>query len=95
MTVGGKCGNPKPGFPLFPPPLEIAERFPHSHRPDSSFILTQGGQTPSEKCYLCRRAKVLPMSPAAPFPYQHSNVCVAPDQFFHDFFADLAGTAGH
>jgi hypothetical protein len=34
MTGRGKRGKPKGGFPLFPPPLEIAERFPHSHRPD-------------------------------------------------------------
>ena len=34
MTGRGKSGNPNPGFPLFPPPLEIAERFPHSHRLD-------------------------------------------------------------
>jgi hypothetical protein len=32
MTGGGKRGKPKTGFPLFPPPLEIAARFPHSHR---------------------------------------------------------------
>ena len=31
MTGGGKRGKPKAGFPLFPPPLEIATRFPHSH----------------------------------------------------------------
>lgn len=34
MTGCGKRGKPYPGFPLFPPPLEIAGRFPHSHRPD-------------------------------------------------------------
>src|SRR5665213_98710 len=34
MTVGGKPGNPKPGFPSFPPTLEIAPRFPHSHNLD-------------------------------------------------------------
>jgi len=33
MTGRGKRGKPKGGFPLFPPPLEIAARFPHSHRP--------------------------------------------------------------
>src|SRR5580700_8660642 len=36
MTVRGKPGKPKTGFPPFPPPLEIAARFPHSHRFDSS-----------------------------------------------------------
>jgi len=30
MTVRGKPGKPKARFPLFPPPLEIAVRFPHS-----------------------------------------------------------------
>ena len=34
MTGRGKRGKPNPGFPLFPPPLEIAARFPHSHRLD-------------------------------------------------------------
>jgi len=41
MTLGGKRGNPKAGFPLFPPSLEIAPRFPHSHRHDYGFILVQ------------------------------------------------------
>lgn len=36
MPGRGKRGKPTPGFPLFPPPLEIAARFPHSHRPDES-----------------------------------------------------------
>jgi DNA replication protein DnaC len=31
MPAGGKPGKPKAGFPLFPPSLEIAARFPHSH----------------------------------------------------------------
>ena len=34
MTGRGKRGKPKAGFPLFPPPLEIATRFPHSHSLD-------------------------------------------------------------
>ena len=34
MTGRGKRGKPNPGFPLFPPPLEITQRFPHSHRRD-------------------------------------------------------------
>ena len=39
MTVRGKPGKPKAGFPPFPPPLEIAARFPHSHRfDDCSYI---------------------------------------------------------
>jgi putative transposase len=38
MPAAGKPGNPTPGFPLFPPSLEIAARFPHSHiHHDSSY----------------------------------------------------------
>ena len=36
MPDDGKPGNPKAGFPLFPPSLEIAARFPHSHTHDDS-----------------------------------------------------------
>ena len=32
MTVRGNPAKPNSGFPMFPPPLEIALRFPHSHR---------------------------------------------------------------
>ena len=38
MTGRGKRGKPKTGFPPFPPPLEIAPRFPHSHRLDYEFL---------------------------------------------------------
>ena len=41
MTGRGKRGKPKGGFPLFPPPLEIAVRFPHSHRLDGDVPLTR------------------------------------------------------
>jgi hypothetical protein len=34
MTVRGKPGKPTAGFPPFPPPLEIALRFPHSNSSD-------------------------------------------------------------
>lgn len=34
MTDRGKRGQPNPGCPLFPPPLEITTRFPHFHRRD-------------------------------------------------------------
>ena len=54
MPDGGKPGNPNPGFPPFPPSLEIAARFPHSHTHDSSYN-HQGTQN--------RLLKVLPMSP--------------------------------
>jgi hypothetical protein len=37
MPGGGKPGKPKPGFPRFPPPLEIAARFPHFHRANDVF----------------------------------------------------------
>ena len=40
MTGHGKEGKPKAGFPSFPQPLEIASRFPHSHR-TAATILTQ------------------------------------------------------
>jgi hypothetical protein len=66
MTPGGKRGNPKTGFPFFPPGLEIAPRFPHSHRHDNGFILVQAIKHTPLNCHPCRRAKVLPMSPAAP-----------------------------
>jgi putative transposase len=36
MPAGGKPGNPTAGFPPFPPSLEIAVRFPHSHTHDDS-----------------------------------------------------------
>jgi hypothetical protein len=66
MTLGGKRGNPNTGFPLFPPSLEIAPRFPHSHRHDDGFILVQAINCTPLNCHPCCRAKVLPMSPAAP-----------------------------
>jgi hypothetical protein len=55
MTAGGKPGNPKAGFPPFPPSLEIAMRFPHSHRHASFSYNHQGIQNGLRK--------VLPMSP--------------------------------
>ena len=39
MTGRGKRGKPNTGFPLFPPPLEIAARFPHSHRLDDESLV--------------------------------------------------------
>ena len=41
MTGGGKRGKLQSGFPLFPPPLEIAARFPHSHRIDDEVPLAR------------------------------------------------------
>jgi hypothetical protein len=66
MTADGKRGNPKTGFPLFPPALEIAPRFPHFHRPDNGAILSEAINQAFDFCHPCRRAKLLPMSPAAP-----------------------------
>lgn len=36
MTGHGRGGKPKAGFPPRPQPLEIAARFPHSHRRDEA-----------------------------------------------------------
>jgi len=33
MPGHGRGGKPKAGFPPCPQPLELAARFPHSHRP--------------------------------------------------------------
>src|ERR1700677_2208370 len=63
MPVRGKRGNPKPGFPLFPPPLEIADDFHIPTGPTHPVYTHQRRPNTSEKCYPCRRAKVLPMSP--------------------------------
>ena len=41
MPDGGKRGKPKPGFPRFPPPLEIAPRFPHFHSPTTTILSLQ------------------------------------------------------
>lgn len=38
MPADGKPGNPKAGFLAFPPSLEIAARFPHSHTLDDFFL---------------------------------------------------------
>src|SRR5207248_858276 len=56
MAAGGKPGNPTTGFPPFPPSLEIATRFPHSHtRYDFAYNLP-GNSRPNLR-------KVLPMFP--------------------------------
>ena len=44
MPDRGKPGNPTPGFPPFPPSLEIAARFPHSHTHDDSLIINRETQ---------------------------------------------------
>jgi hypothetical protein len=46
MPGGEKGGKPNPGFPPFPPPLEIAPRFPHSHRPDDDYRSQKKGTQP-------------------------------------------------
>jgi len=45
MTARGKPGKPKAGFPSFPPPLEIASRFPHFHIFDDYYTLVQNQTT--------------------------------------------------
>jgi hypothetical protein len=54
MPARAKPGNPSPGFPTFPPSLEIAARFPHSHTHDDSSYNQSGTQN--------RPRKLLPMS---------------------------------
>jgi hypothetical protein len=49
-------GKPKTGFPRFPQPLEIAMRFPHSHRPATTIYLQN--PTPRKE----------PMQPVASLP---------------------------
>jgi hypothetical protein len=39
MPARGKPGKPEAGFPPFPPALEIASRFPHSHIFDEGYTL--------------------------------------------------------
>jgi len=57
MTLGGKRGNPKQDFPSSHPALEIAPRFPHSHRHDYGFILVQAINYTPLNCHPCCRAK--------------------------------------
>jgi hypothetical protein len=70
MTAGGKPGNPKTGFPPFPPSLEIAERFPHFHRLDDSLIIK-----PERKTLL---RKVLPMSSDRSVTYVPGRTAIYP-----------------
>ncbi len=60
MTRGGKREKPETGFPPFPPRLEIAARFPHSHRTTTAVCLYSKRQValratvthvPGLKCY--------------------------------------------
>jgi hypothetical protein len=60
MTVHGKPGKPTPGFPLFPPTLEIAARFPHSHRLDDLFLYIGEANTPSPKNQQLRVGQIKP-----------------------------------
>ena len=64
MTVDGKRGNPNGGFPLFPPPLEIATAIPtfpqarrsclYSPKATKHFPKTVT-HVAGLKCYLCPR----------------------------------------
>src|SRR6185437_5834112 len=60
MTVHGKPGKPTAGFPLFPPTLEIAARFPHSHRLDDWFLYIGEAKTPSPKNQQLRVGQIKP-----------------------------------
>src|ERR1700754_1706125 len=66
MTVRGKPGKPKGGFPPFPPPLEIALRFPHFHRPrdfrsqDQLIRRSRGNDGPWKAWKTKRRFSTLP-----------------------------------
>ena len=71
MTVRGKPGKPKAGFPPFPPPLEIAARFPHSHsraepwksgKPTPGFPLSHG----STVLFLKAQSEGMPVGGASP-----------------------------
>ena len=56
MPGCGKAGKPKPGFPSFPPPLEIATRFPHSHRAgDGSLFLFETNRNHTKGAQNLRR----------------------------------------
>jgi len=46
MPGHGSGGKPKAGFPPLPQPLEIAGRFPHSHRPALLFQFQKGAWRP-------------------------------------------------
>src|SRR5438270_11790225 len=55
MTGYGCRGKPKAGFPLHPQPLEIAMRFPHSHRRDG-FLLTKIRKEAWQRTFLLLQA---------------------------------------
>jgi hypothetical protein len=50
MTGHGKRGKPNPGFPRFPQPLEIAVRFPHSHRPGGCLFVISNQKKRRPSC---------------------------------------------
>jgi hypothetical protein len=90
MPVRGKRGNPKPGFPLFPPPLEIADDFHIPTGPTHPVYTHQRRPNTSEKCYPCRRAKVLPMSPTVQI--RNGTPTVREGRSTTDFFGYLIAT---
>jgi hypothetical protein len=67
---GGKRGNPKAGFPLFPPLLgNLAKdaRFPHSHSSDDDYGIRREGKE-EESGYVGRGKGG---NPKAGFPLSH------------------------
>jgi hypothetical protein len=70
MPAREKPGNPTPGFPTFPPSLEIAARFPHSHTHDDSSYNQSGTQN--------RLRKLLPMSSDRSVTYVPGRTSASP-----------------
>jgi hypothetical protein len=84
MPAAGKLGNPIPAFPPFPPSLEIAARFPHSHTYDDSSYNQSETQNPlpktvthvlGYKCYLCSRPDIRAEHYAAVIENHLSQIC--------------------
>src|SRR5216683_2083040 len=82
MPAGGKPGNPKAGFPPFPPSLEIAARFPHSHMHDDSPYNQSGTQNAVRK--------VLPMSSDSFVTHVPDRASMSTDRIEHDSLGAVA-----
>ena len=79
MTGRGKRGKPNPGFPLFPPPLEIVARFPHSHRLDDEPLVPD----PNHRHQTLERSPYLVpvISPSFRLIFQLENASVESTEF--------------
>lgn len=85
MTARGSHGKPQDGFRPLPPPLEIAARFPHSHRLDDGLhiVLKTNGKEPRQSISLIRSFRLIfglenAGVPPAPHPVnrpQHPSLC--------------------